>query len=396
MANSIEENYDVILAGGGLASTLLAVRLRERHPTLKLLLVEQAETLGANHTWSFHTTDLKQEHYDWIKPFIACAWPDQQLKFPKFTRIIDVGYNTISAEKFHAVAMERIGESVRLATRVTTLGRDHVILNDGQRYDAQCVIDARGLKTDLPLALGFQKFLGLEIRCIEPHGETRPTIMDATVSQKDGYRFVYTLPFDTHRLLVEDTYYSDGEDVSVDQLRERVKSYIAAQGWQIADVEREENGVLPVVLGGDMDALWRNRTETPPPLGLRAALFHPTTGYSLPDAVRAAESISNLDGFTTTSVAIEIERLSRAAWSERRYFRLLNRMLFRGALPHERVDIFQHFYRLGTGTISRFYAARLNGFDKARILIGKPPIPVSKALPCLLESSVWPPSEPVG
>ena len=43
--------------------------------------------------------------------------------------------------------------------------------------------------------------------------------MDATVPQRDGFRFVYTLPFAPDRVLIEDTYYSDGLDLDPAALR---------------------------------------------------------------------------------------------------------------------------------------------------------------------------------
>ena len=55
-------------------------------------------------------------------------------------------------------------------------------------------------------------------------------------------------------------------------------------------------------------------------------------------------------------------------------------MLFRAAKPEERYTVLQRFYGLNQGLIERFYAGQLKWYDKARILIGKPPVPVSKAL----------------
>lgn len=49
----------------------------------------------------------------------------------------------------------------------------------------------------------------------------------------------------------------------------------------------------------------------------------------------------------------------------------------------------ERFYRLSPGLIQRFYAARLTKWDKARILIGKPPVPISAAIKCIGESSVF-------
>ena len=51
-------NVDVLLAGGGLANSLIAWRLAQVRPELRVLLVERDEQLGGNHTWCCHAGDL--------------------------------------------------------------------------------------------------------------------------------------------------------------------------------------------------------------------------------------------------------------------------------------------------------------------------------------------------
>ena len=63
---------------------------------------------------------------------------------------------------------------------------------------------------------------------------------------------------------------------------------------------------------------------------------------------------------------------------------MLNRMLFRAARPEERVRVFNHFYRLGDDLVARFYAGRSTSFDKLRILSGKPPIPIFRAVKAII------------
>jgi len=55
-------------------------------------------------------------------------------------------------------------------------------------------------------------------------------------------------------------------------------------------------------------------------------------------------------------------------------------MLFRAAKPEMRYTVLQRFYGLKRPLIERFYAGQFTIFDKLRILIGKPPVPVTKAL----------------
>lgn len=166
-------------------------------------------------------------------------------------------------------------------------GPFHVTLADGTRLTADAVVDGRGAAPAPHLDLGWQKFLGQEVRLARPHGLRRPIIMDARVPQLDGYRFLYVLPLDAETLLVEDTCYADGPELPLEAVRARIAGYLAAQGFVADYVVREETGVLPIALGG----------EHPRPSGGRAAAggAHrprgravPPTGYSLPDAVALA------------------------------------------------------------------------------------------------------------
>ena len=73
----------------------------------------------------------------------------------------------------------------------------------------------------------------------------------------------------------------------------------------------------------------------------------------------------------------------RRQWKRTRFYRLLGAMLFDAAEPTERYRVFERFYRLREGLIERFYAARPTLADRARVLAGKPPVPVGRALAAL-------------
>ena len=87
--------YDIILAGGGLANGLLAWRLRTHRPELRILLLEQGNALGGNHTWSFHDGDLDAAQQAWLAPLIGARWPGYDVVFPEYARTLDSGYASI-------------------------------------------------------------------------------------------------------------------------------------------------------------------------------------------------------------------------------------------------------------------------------------------------------------
>jgi lycopene beta-cyclase len=373
----------VVLAGGGLANCLIAWRLHACRPDVPVTLVEQGPTLGGNHTWSFHGGDVTADQLSWLQPLVAHAWAEQVVRFPEYERQLRTPYYSVTSGRLHEALMAALGPGVRLRTEITDVSPGGVRLESGEVLEGSLVIDGRGAGPMHGFDLRWQKFLGIEAELDGPHGLEAPVLMDATVAQRDGYRFVYVLPLAPRRVLIEDTYYSDTPDLRPEELRQQARDYAAARGWTIRSIVREEAGVLPIVLDGDPRGFWDEAGIAVPRSGMRAMLFHHTTGYSLPDAVRLAAGIAAAPDLRSGPVAASIRELSLRRWHEQRFFRLLNRFMFEAALPGERFRTLQHFYGLSEPLISRFYAGQLRTFDPLRLLCGKPPVPMGRALRCL-------------
>jgi lycopene beta-cyclase len=380
------ETPDLLLAGGGLANCLVALRVSESHPRSRIAIVEAGPALGGNHTWSFHGGDLTPAQHAFLEPLVQYAWTSQQVRFPQLQRELQAGYFSITSDALRQYMACRPGIEIHTDTTVSGLRPQSVETGDGLSLRAAAVLDGRGPESAEGMVLGFQKFLGREIRTRAPHGVECPVIMDATVSQADGYRFIYLLPFDRNTLLIEDTRYSDGADLSDHELTSAIVEYASGHGWIIEQTLRTERGVLPILMAGDFDRFWPT-TDPVARAGLRAGLFHPTTGYSLPQAMALADAIAAnwpMDGQT---LAAFTRRFTRAFWARTRFFRLLNRMLFRAGQPDQRYRVLERFYGLSEPIITNFYAAKLTLAQKSRILIGKPPVPVSEAIPLVREDS---------
>ena len=251
----------LVLVGGGLANSLIAYRILGEAPDFPLLVLERGPTLGGNHTWSFHDSDLTPDQRTWLHPMVAHSWPRHELRFPQRQRIMEGGYNSVTSDRLQEVVGRALGDRALLGVDAVEVKPDRVRLADGSEITARAVIDGRGDPGGRHLEVGYQKFVGLFVRLAADHGLDGPILMDATVTQRDGYRFVYTLPFSDRELLIEDTYYSDLPQIDREELRRGIHSYATSQGWRIAEVTGEESGVLPIVYGGDIDAFWR---EGPP------------------------------------------------------------------------------------------------------------------------------------
>jgi lycopene beta-cyclase len=376
---------DLLLVGGGLANCLIAHRLLNSDPERDLLVVEREPTLGGNHTWSFHDSDLSVEQRRLIEPLVVQSWPRHELRFPKRRRVMDGGYNSVSSDRLHEIVARELADRAVLGAGVVEVRSNGITLADGETIEAGAVVDGRGDPGARHLELGYQNFVGLFVRLESSHGLAGPILMDATVRQIDGYRFVYTLPFSDRDLLIEDTYYADDPTLDRDRILDRIRRYALDQGWTIAEEIGTESGILPIVLGGDLDALLDDGPADVARSGMRGALFHPTTGYSLAEALRLADLIAAAGPVDGPTLARMTRDHSRRLWRRMAYFRFLNRMLFRAADPELRYRIFERFYGLSEHLIRRFYAGRLKWTDKVRLLIGKPPVPIHRAIGCVTE-----------
>ncbi|MBI1861534.1 MAG: lycopene beta-cyclase CrtY, partial [Deltaproteobacteria bacterium] len=281
--------YDVIFVGGGLSAGLALACLKHRRPELQLLVLEKDPHLGGNHTWSFHPSDVDQASDVWLGPLISRRWARHEVRFPEYRREIASGYCSIRSEAFDSYLRRRFGDAIQVNASVRHFSREHVELEDGTRFQARCVIDARG-QFEATGPLGYQKFVGCFLKVREPHRMKHPVLMDATVEQIDGYRFVYVLPWDETTLLVEDTCYSESPALDDNGVQQRIEAYARQNDWGESVVVHEERGVLPIPLRDKLS----HRKDGVAQIGMAARRFHPTTGFSLPNAVRTAELIAGV------------------------------------------------------------------------------------------------------
>jgi lycopene beta-cyclase len=266
---------DLAIVGGGLAGGLIARAVHARHPQATIRLIEGGPQLGGNHLWSFFASDIAPADRWLVEPLISHGWTRYDVAFPAFRRTLKSPYYSIDSRRFERVLLAELPQDrVMLAREVLETGSTGVTLADGSRVEAKGVIDCRGIADAGTLELGWQKFYGRELMLREPHALERPVVMDATVAQLDGYRFVYALPFTPTSVFVEDTYYSDSPEMDAAALGQRLDGYAEGQGWGVERVAREEGGVLPVVIGGDFKAYWRSGGRDVAKAGVRCVPPH--------------------------------------------------------------------------------------------------------------------------
>lgn len=364
-----------VIVGGGLAGSLTALAVGQGG-LARVTLVEQDGALAGNHTWSFHESDLDEDGHRLIDGLVSHRWPRYQVCFPGHTRTFESGYATIGSASFAALMHQQLaacGADVRLSTRVLEVGAGHVRLEGGAILTGDVVIDARGPQRARPAdRAGYQKFVGLEVELDADAPWDAPLLMDATVEQVGGFRFIYVLPFSKRRVLIEETLYADGPELDVETSTRAVARYASDAGAKVARVVRQETGVLPLPID---DRRSHDRAGGPIVLGYRGGFFHPVTGYSLPLAARVATALA--PARTAAEARAAVQGVASALEPQQRFGRLLNRLTFEGLPAAARRGAFERFYRLPEPTIARFYASQSTVADRARVLLGRPPAGIS-------------------
>lgn len=379
---------DIAIVGGGLAGGLIALALAQRRPDVKVRVLEAGPAAGGNHRWSWFDSDVSEAGRQLLDAFAPTRWDGgYDVRFPGFARTLPTPYRSLASHDFaDTLAALLPAGTIRHGTAAASLDRDGVTLAGGERVEARCVIDCRGFSPTRHLTGGWQVFLGRHLRTATPHGVERPVIMDAAVEQLGGYRFVYVLPLTPNEIFVEDTYYQDTPLLDRGALEERLDAYGRAKGWA-GEIIGSETGVLPVISGGDFAAFRREHAIAGVGLaGARGGFVHPLTSYTLPFAVETALAIAAAADLPGDAMAAMLAARARRHWQATRFYRRLGAMLFGAAAPQQRWRVFARFYRLDPRLIERFYAARSTFADRARILCGRPPVPIGRAIGALATS----------
>lgn len=386
MTQDPNRNLDLAIIGGGLSGCLFAMALRARHPRLKIGLFEKAHELCGNHTWCLHDQDIPSQARVWLEPLISKSWSGYEVHFPKYSRTLSGTYHSIKSEDLREKVQSALGPALHLEHDFVDLKSDPdgLLLNFASQPSvrAHSVVFCQGWRSTLnSRQLGWQKFVGLEVKLKKPHGLSRPILKDVLQKQTDGYRFIYTLPFSEDRLLVEDTYYSNSKDLNLDRIREGLLDYVQKKGWHVQEILRAEVGQLPLFLDRPEkdDFPW-------PRLGAGSQFVNPVTGYTLPMTLQMIETLTLQADLSLDSIREKIAVVEKKFEGRISYLIGLNRMMFLAAQPEKRFEILQRFYQLSEGLIGRFYSGQLTWRDRIRILSGNPPVPIFRAIKALTQN----------
>jgi lycopene beta-cyclase len=362
----------LLIAGGGLAGSLAALAMARRRPEIPLLLVEEAEAFGgAERLWLVFEEDLDEEGWELVEPLVSERWEGYYVAFPGQSRKLKAPIAAIRSSDIDRAVRETLRpDQYRLGTKAVAVRDNELVLLGGEKIKADGAVDARGAANLSMLGIGWRKSLAREYRFAEPHQLDRPVLIDATVDQHDGYRFMQCIPLSDMRMRIEDSYFSETPDLDLAQSGARLDAYAAKRRWTPEAVEREETNALPVAIEGDFGAFWRVGGARVAKLGLRGGFFHPSTGSTIADAARTALMLAKQRDLEGANLHDRFEEEAAALWRRREPYRSFNASAFRTAQDRRR--IYEELYQLDPATLSRFHSEKLGMLDRMRVgKIGK-------------------------
>ncbi len=377
---------DIVIAGGGLPGALAALALTRARPDLRLLLIEPGYGSGDGRMWPFMLTDVPASERWLIEPMIDGAWRKYEVRFPRFMRVVGSPMRMMTRKAVDAALNEALPEGAVIGgVAVEGLDAGGVNLANGRRIHAKAVIDARRGRIFLHLSGGWRILYAQLIRFEGKHPFAHPLLLDARVSQRDGCRFMACIPITADTLLVRETVLSEDRDVDSAAMAARIGEYCRIANWQVAEVLHEQRAELPLVGAGDFDAFWASGEGGVARIGGWAGLFHPFTGDEIGPAVHTALALAELPELAEGEIsgadlARATRRLAHEHWDASGLGRMLTRLMFSSASARRRYKIYEWIYRLDQPLIERIYAGALGWRDRVKVLIGKPPVPVSRML----------------
>ena len=171
-----------------------------------------------------------------------------------------------------------------------------VTLADGGTVEADLVLDARG--TRLSPGTAAQTAYGLVLPTERAAAAGGPWFMDWRRDHGAGPdavpSFLYAVPLDDERTLLEETCLVGRPALGLDELRHRLERRLASRGVRLDGDEPLERVRFSVEAEpGTPRPTGRQPPDRPVALGARAGVMHPATGYSVAVSLRLAEEVAH-------------------------------------------------------------------------------------------------------
>jgi lycopene beta-cyclase len=290
-----------LIAGAGLSGLSLACALLDEGVREPITLVDRRTAFEADRTWCMW--DVGQLRWSERARHRWATWSVRSDRRSSSGGSTRHPYLQLDATDVYRAALERLSRApnveLTLGTRVIGFGEDdggawletdRGTLRGDRVYDGLALSSPAlgGLPRGGDIRL-WQSFLGQVVETAEPvFDPSHCTLMDFRVPQDGEVRFVYVLPFDARRALIEHTSFGPCA-VPHGLRREAIGTYLSehlgVRDWR---VEREERGRIPMT-----DAPFPlQRGPRTASIGLAGGAARPSSGYAFARTVVHADAVA--------------------------------------------------------------------------------------------------------
>ena len=271
----MNDNYDIILAGAGLAALSIATQMME-HPffqTKKILLIDRDQKDKNDRTWCFWATPSEVQQ---LPPVLFKTWENCHFYSPTHSeqlRMKPYQYHMVKGLDFYNWAKDKLHQHPNVhwqfgeITQINEL--DGTIQALDKTFQGKWILNSAlsPIKLLPPEQNSYfknpftepnstppnhniyllQHFKGWIIRTPKPTFDPQcVTFMDFRVAQKGNTRFVYVLPFSSTEALVEYTVFSPQllPDTEYDtELVNYIQEFLHTPAFELIE---QEFGVIPM------------------------------------------------------------------------------------------------------------------------------------------------------
>jgi lycopene beta-cyclase len=384
--NSSGSEWDIVIAGAGLAGLSLAAELAApEFSHLRILLIEPRNSYERDRTWSFWATpNALPARWRLLEATRWNQWRVSHLD-RNITASCEYAYASIRADVFYESALTAIASVSNItwlkeqAVKQTVTEQDGVsiITSAGQSLKCQWLFDSRPPQASKS-KVWVQHFTGWEVESSKVCFDSSCVDLMAFGPSDDGLHFIYCLPYSTTRALVESTWISSHYD-PVDAQAKRVAELkdALAKRWHCPDysINFEEQGALPLLPSLPADQSRQTR------IGRAGGALRAATGYAFCNTLQHTASLANSlrEHFkqgkplqTWQASPAEAQVMDR--WMDRALFRVLENDW--QAAPGYFLDMFE---RVPAGPLIRFLQGGSKLQDRLTVMRALPTLPFLQA-----------------